>query len=192
VIYQFLHKHLGSGKTEAAITAPVVAKGAEVALPAADRRMPRNEIRQVMVSPALAGNEYIAEADIDRTLIAEVFSRCCMKVEFDGDGDVWVSEMDGPRVLVSVGSERPEILFLAWYRFKDGVSEVARQALAARCNRDVRMVRFRLTGDDVFMADYSLVCEGGLLLWQLVHSFRLFSRITMAALCKNDPEDILR
>jgi hypothetical protein len=192
-MYRFLQKHLGLGQRQSPAATPTQSGGESAAVaPRNAPRSPPRPVAELMASPAMSGNEYVAEGDVDRAFIGEAFSRCFFGVRFDADGDVWVNDMDGPRVLVGVEPDRRSILLLAFYRFKQGVPQEARLELVSRCNSEVRMVRFRLSGDETLVADYSLSYERGLLVAQLIQSVRLFSRITVAALRQCDPDDILQ
>jgi hypothetical protein len=52
--------------------------------------------------------------------------------------------------------------------------------------------RFRAVEPDLFVAEYYLSYEKGLLAAQLVQSLKLFGRITQSAVREHDGEDVLQ
>jgi hypothetical protein len=159
---------------------------AAVALPARERPA-------VLLSIlTLAGNEYLAEEDIDRATLGDLFSRAFMRVSYDKDGDLWVQDADAPRLMITVDLVRRMIRIAASWRFKQGTDPDARQRLAACTNNAFMVARFRVFEPQLFVADYFLSYEKGLLAAQLVHSLKLFGRITQSAVREHDGEDVLQ
>jgi hypothetical protein len=141
---------------------------------------------------ALAGNEYLAEEDIDRATLGDLFSRAFMRVSYDKDGDLWAQDADAPKVMITVDLVRRMIRIAAAWRFKQGTDFDARQRLAARTNDAFMMARFRAVEPQLFLAEYFLSYEKGLLAAQLVHSLKLFGRITQSSVREHDGEDVLQ
>ena len=54
------------------------------------------------------------------------------------------------------------------------------------------MARFRAVEPQLFLAEYFLSYEKGLLAAQLVHSLKLFGRITQSSVREHDGEDVLQ
>lgn len=140
----------------------------------------------------LAGNEYLAEEDIDRATLGDLFSRAFMRVSYDKDGDLWVQDADAPKLMITVDLVRRMIRIAAAWRFRQGTDPDAGQRLAARTNNAFMVVRFRAVEPPLFVAEYFLSYEKGLLAVQLVHSLKLFGRITQSAVREHDGEDVLQ
>jgi hypothetical protein len=113
---------------------------------------------------ALAGNEYFSEEDVDRATLGDLLSRTFMRVSYDEDGHLWAQDHAAPKGM---------------------------QTLAARTNDAFMMVRFRAVVPQLFLAEYFLSYEKGLLAAQLVHSLKLFGRITQSAI-REHGEDVLQ
>jgi hypothetical protein len=141
---------------------------------------------------ALAGNEYLAEEEVDRATLGELFARAFIRVSYDQDGDLWAQECDAPRAMVTVDLVRRMIRIAAAWRFKQESDAEARQRLAARANNALWIVRFRVVEPQSFLAEYYLCFEKGLLAAQLVHSLKLFGRVTLSAIREHDREDVLQ
>ena len=140
----------------------------------------------------LAGNEYLAEEDVDRATLGDLFSRAFMRVSYDKDGDLWAQDYDAPKLMITVDLVRRMIRIAAAWRFKQGTDPDARQRLAARTNDAFMMARFRTVEPQLFLAEYFLSYEKGLLAAQLVHSLKVFGRIAQSAVRERDGEDVLQ
>jgi len=145
----------------------------------------------LLSTPTLAGNEYLAEEDIDRATLGDLFSRAYMRVSYDKDGDLWAQDTEAPKLMITVDGARRMIRIAAAWRFKQGSDPEAWQRLAARTNNAFMVARFR-TVEQLFVAEYFLSYEKGLLAAQLVHSLKLFGRITHSAVREHDGEDVLQ
>jgi hypothetical protein len=141
---------------------------------------------------ALAGNEYVAEEDVDRSTLGDLFSRAFMRVTYDKDGDLWAQDYDAPKVMITVDLVRRMIRLAAAWRYKQGADPDARRRLAARTNDAFMAARFRAVEPDLFLAEYYLSYEKGLLAAQLVHSLKLFGRVAQSAVREHDGEDVLQ
>jgi hypothetical protein len=141
---------------------------------------------------ALAGNEYVAEEDVDRSTLGDLFSRAFMRVTYDKDGDLWAQDYDAPKVMITVDLVRRMIRLAAAWRYREGTDPDARRRLAARTNDAFMAARFRAVEPDLFLAEYYLSYEKGLLAAQLVHSLKLFGRVAQAAVREHDGEDVLQ
>jgi hypothetical protein len=157
---------------------------AAVAVPARERPA------GLLSTLTLAGNEYLAEEDIDRATLGDLFSRAFMRVSYDQDGDLWVQDTEAPKLMINVDVARRMIRIAAAWRFKQASDPDAWQRLAARTNNALMVARFRAV-EQLFVAEYFLSYEKGLLAAQLVHSLKLFGRITLAAVREHDGEDVL-
>jgi hypothetical protein len=157
---------------------------AAVAVPARERPA------GLLSTLTLAGNEYLAEEDIDRATLGDLFSRAFMRVSYDQDGDLWVQDTEAPKLMINVDVARRMIRIAAAWRFKQASDPDAWQRLAARTNNAFMVARFRAV-EQLFVAEYFLSYEKGLLAAQLVHSLKLFGRITHAAVREHDGEDVL-
>ena len=170
-----------------AVETPVVANvSAAVPAPACERPA------ALLSTLVLAGNEYLAEEDIDCATLGDLFSRAFMRMSYDKDGDLWVQDSDGPRLMITVDLLRRMIRIAGAWRFKQGADPDAQQRLAARTNAAFTMARFRAVKPELFVAEYFLSYEKGLLAAQLVHSLKLFGRITQSAVREHDSEDALQ
>jgi hypothetical protein len=170
----------------AAVGTRVVASVSAAAQPARERPA-------VLLSTlALAGNEYVAEEDIDRATLGDLFSRAFMRVTYDNDGDLWAQDYDAPKVMITVDLVRRMIRLAAAWRYKQGTDQDARLRLAARTNDAFMAARFRAVEPDLFVAEYYLSYEKGLLAAQLVHSLKFFGRITQSAVREHDGEGVLQ
>lgn len=170
----------------AADTRVAASVSAAVAVPARERPA------ALLSTLALAGNEYLAEEDIDRATLGDLFSRAFIRVSYDKDGDLWAQDSDAPKVMITVDLVRRMIRIAAAWRFKQGTDPDARQGLAVRANDAFLMVRFRAVEPQLFLAEYYLFYEKGLLAAQLVHSLKLFGRITQSAVREHGSEDLLQ
>ena len=94
--------------------------------------------------------------------------------------------------MITVDLVRRMIRIAAAWRFKQGTDPDARQRLAARTNDAFMMARFRTVEPQLFLAEYFLSYEKGLLAAQLVHSLRVFGRIAQSAVRERDGEDVLQ
>jgi hypothetical protein len=140
---------------------------------------------------ALAGNEYFSEEDVDRATLGDLLSRAFIRVSYDEDGHLWAQDHDAPKVMITVDLVRRMIRMAAAWRYKQEADPDARQTLAARTNDAFMMVRFRAVEPRLFLAEYFLSYEKGLLAAQLVHSLKLFGRITQSAI-REHGEDVLQ
>jgi hypothetical protein len=153
---------------------------------------PARERPAVLLSTlALAGNEYIAEEDVDRATLGDLLSRAFMRVTYDKDGDLWAQDYDAPNVMITVDLVRRMLRLAAAWRYKQGADADARRRLAARTNDAFIAARFRAIEPDLFLAEYYLSYEKGLLAAQLVHSLKLFGRIIQSAV-REHGEDVLQ
>ena len=154
---------------------------------------PARERPAVLLSTlALAGNEYVAEEDVDRSTLGDLFSRAFMRVTYDKDGDLWAQDYDAPKVMITVDLVRRMIRLAAAWRYKQEAEPDARRRLAARTNDAFMAARFRAVEPDLFLAEYYLSYEKGLLAAQLVHSLKLFGRVAQSAVREHDGEDVLQ
>jgi hypothetical protein len=154
---------------------------------------PSRERTAVLLSTlALAGNEYVAEEDVDRSTLGELFARAFMRVTYDKDGDLWAQDYDAPKVMITVDLVRRMIRFAAAWRYREAADSDARRRLAARTNDAFMAARFRAVEPDLFLAEYYLSYEKGLLAAQLVHSLKLFGRVAQSAVREHDGEDVLQ
>jgi hypothetical protein len=161
-------------------------------VPAAAAAPARERPATLLSTLTLAGNEYLPEEDIDRATLGDLFSRAFFRVSYDKDGDLWAQDSDAPRVMITVDLVRRMIRIAAAWRFKQGTDSDAHQRLAARTNAAFMMARFQVVEPELFVAEYFLSYEKGLLGAQLVHSVKLFGRITQSAVREHDGEDVLR
>jgi hypothetical protein len=160
---------------------------------AAPVAQPVRERPAVLLSTlALAGNEYVAEEDIDRATLGDLFSRAFMRVTYDKDGDLWAQDYDAPKVMITVDLVRRMIRLAAAWRYKQEADPDARRRLAARANDAFMAARFRAIEPDLFVAEYYLSYEKGLLAAQLVHSLKFFGRIIQSAVREHDGEGVLQ
>jgi len=82
--------------------AAAVGTRVETSAPAAVVRPVRERPAVLLSTLALAGNEYVAEEDIDRATLGDLFSRAFMRVTYDKDGDLWAQDYDAPKVMITV------------------------------------------------------------------------------------------
>jgi hypothetical protein len=172
--------------------AAAVGRRVEASVSAAVAQPARDRPAVLLSTLALAGNEYVAEEDIDRSTLGDLFSRAFMRVTYDKDGDLWAQDYDAPKVMITVDLVRRMIRLAAAWRYKQGIDQDARRSLAARTNDAFMAARFRAVEPDLFVAEYYLSFEKGLLAAQLVHSLKFFGRITQSAVREHDGEGVLQ
>ena len=96
---------------------------------------PARERPAVLLSTlALAGNEYIAEEDIDRATLGDLLSRAFMRVTYDKDGDLWAQDYDAPKVMITVDLVRRMIRLAAAWRYKQEADPDARRRHVVVCH----------------------------------------------------------
>jgi hypothetical protein len=172
--------------------AAAVGRRVEASVSAAVAQPARERPAVLLSTLALAGNEYVAEEDVDRATLGDLFSRAFMRVTYDKDGDLWAQDYDAPKVMITVDLVRRMIRLASAWRYKQGADPAARRRLAARTNDAFMAARFRAIEPDLFLAEYYLSYEKGLLAAQLVHCLKLFGRITQSAVREHDGEDVLQ
>ena len=172
--------------------AAAVGTRVEASVSAAVAQHARERPAVLLSTLALAGNEYVAEEDVDRSTLGDLFSRAFMRVTYDNDGDLWAQDYDAPKVMVTVDLVRRMIRLAAAWRYREGTDADSRRRLAARTNDAFMAARFRAVEPDLFLAEYYLSYEKGLLAAQLVHSLKLFGRVAQSAVREHDGEDVLQ
>jgi hypothetical protein len=175
-----------SPQVAAVETRMVATAPAAVAVPARERPA------ALLSTLTLAGNEYLAEEEVDRATLGDLFSRAFLRVSYDKDGDLWAQDAEAPKLMITIEPVRRMIRIAAAWRFRQGTDSDAQQRLAARTNNAFMVARFRVVEPQLFVAEYYLSYEKGLLAAQLVHSLKLFGRITQSAVREHDGEDVLQ
>jgi hypothetical protein len=136
--------------------------------------------------------EVIAENDVTKAGLAEIFKRAFLRTSFDNDGDLIV-DIDGARIIITLDQANKLIRFMYIYPTKKSVDVNAKQIVINRLNNELMFTRFAIPQErpDLLVADYYISYEEGIPAFQLVSAVRLLRRVILGAMRICDQNGIL-
>jgi len=136
-------------------------------------------------------NGILREDDISVESLRRVFTDACYKTTLDDDGDLVITTDEGWRVVVTAEFKRKLIVYRAFFSFREWAQRVDMLDLINTLNDDVILARFAVSEPRTLTADYFIVYEGGLQSFQLVRSFRWFTRVVQQGIFEHDTKDLV-
>lgn len=128
-------------------------------------------------SKILKDNEVTVDA------IEAVFTAAAIETDRDDDGDL-VLLNNGIPTFVGIDAERKLLSFYVIWGLKARLSAEEKRAFANKLNDSLILVRFAVTGKDLWF-DYNFLYEGGLSTFTLVNTYKQFASICEEVLAEN-------
>jgi hypothetical protein len=114
-----------------------------------------------------------------------------MKAALDEDNDIRVTTEFGAVILVKVHQDKKILKYLSMFGFKDSATESSKLAFLNELNSTVILSRFSMPRADILLSEYFLPYEKGISSYQVINSFRLFERVTLAAIREYDKANLV-
>ena len=126
--------------------------------------------------------EIIKENEISIGALESVFQRAFINAETTGDDQVWVKMESFLPVKIELDVENKMIKLESATGIKEAAPESEKYAFANRLNGALLVRFYILEGGRVLVGDYYLSYEGGLSAYQIVNTYRIFSRVFVGVL----------
>lgn len=134
--------------------------------------------------------KFLEEDQIDPASILEVFDTFT-KATLDDDKDIRVTTAPSTMFLVKVLQDKKILKYLSMFGFKDSATESSKLAFLNELNSTVILSRFSMPRADILVSEYFLPYEKGISSYQVINSFRLFERVTLAAIREYDKANLV-
>lgn len=133
----------------------------------------------------------VPEGRLTIELIKQYLDQAAYKTEIDDDGDLKVTDDRGFIAFFRLDAERKIVSLFAIYPFKRSAPELAKLRLINTLNDKVIFVRFSMPNPAMLWCDYQFTYENGLTPRYILQCYRLFARVTPAAVGQHDSEDLI-
>lgn len=134
----------------------------------------------------------IDEDKVNPALLADILGRAGLKVITVGDAEISVT-VGGARVTIEIKPNLKVLKFLMAFGLRPRVTEENKQEFSNRASNTIMMCRFSAPkhDSDVLVSDYHLCYAGGLCDVQLIATFDLFLKTTIAAIESCGGKDLM-
>jgi hypothetical protein len=129
--------------------------------------------------------KFFTETEVQPDNLLKLFKEAYLKVTTDSDGDLKI-ETDVGVSFLRVMEDRKLLKYTSMYGFKTVATEDDKLSFLNTLNHKVIFCRFSMPKPEVLMVEYFLSYEEGISAYQIIRSFRLFERITVAAIGQFD------
>ena len=123
------------------------------------------------------------EVSVER--IEALAKQAFISTERDKDGDLMLLE-GGVRTFVQVDQERKLITFYTLWGMSSRFSLEERLAFVNELNNGKILVRFSIANSDTFWCDYQVLYEGGIIPFNILHSYKRFVNICRAVVADDE------
>ncbi len=128
-------------------------------------------------------NKILKDEEVTVDAIEALFKAAAVETDRDDDGDL-VLLNNGIPTFVGIDVERKLLSFYVIWGLKTKLSAEDKRAFANKLNDNLILVRFAVTGKDLWF-DYNFLYEGGISTFTLVNTYRHFSSICEEVIAEN-------
>jgi hypothetical protein len=135
---------------------------------------------------------FLEEEQVNPSTLLALFENAFMKATLDEDKDIRVTTEHGMTILVEVLVAKKILKYASLFGFKNQANaDVAKLEFLNTLNSKIILSRFSMPRADILLSEYFLPYEKGISSYQVINSFRLFERVTLAAIREYDKANLV-
>lgn len=128
-------------------------------------------------------SEILSEHEVSLEKLESLFKAAFLRTERDSDGDLVIRDESGVKTFVKIDKEKKLISFFSIWGLSDQIAESAKLKFVNELNDGLILVRFSLPRPTMLWCDYQFFYEGGIIPYQMIHTYRRF-----VSVCRGAPQ----